>query len=51
MVPKKVRGTTLGGDHFSHDRTLVAYTARTPSFVHHVVMYYVDTSCGMSLNI
>ena len=19
MVPKKVRGTTLGGDHFSHD--------------------------------
>ena len=20
MVPKKVRGTTLGGDHFSYDR-------------------------------
>ena len=30
MVPKKVRGTTLGGDHFSHDSD---YTVHAHSHV------------------
>ena len=42
MVPKKVRGTTLGGDYFSYDRTVHQSRTFDPFFhsLNDITHYY-----------